>query len=106
VTNRSLERMGDFFLLFGKIWWSIRIIVGHFAATRDTERVMKFMALNSNFGEILRIFMYFDRVLLQTEFFTSHLAATVVKDWHSFCKAMRRVIAQDDKLFMGLFPRQ
>jgi hypothetical protein len=62
------------------------------------------MSLNSEFDEILKVFVYVDQKLLQPAFFTSLMAAKEVKDWHSFCRAMQATIAEDDQLMNGLFP--
>jgi hypothetical protein len=103
LTNRQLDSVGDIFLLFGKIFWSIRIITKHFASPQYTQKLMKFLALNSQFDGVLKFFLFFDKFVLQTEFFTSIIAPRVVEDWNLFGKMMLSTISQDDKLLMAIF---
>jgi hypothetical protein len=103
ATRRSLSNFGDVFVLFSHVFWVRRQIVRYFKSSeQDSTKLMKFLSLSSEFGGILKVFLFFDKLVLQNEFFTSVLDGTLVADWNSFCRIMLVTVASNEKLFNAI----
>jgi hypothetical protein len=98
-TRRSLKQFGDVFLMLTHVFSSIRQIAEHFSASpAEHRRLVKFLSLNSQFEEILKVFLFFDRRILQVGYFTPILSEALVKDWSLFVAVMYETIAGDAQL--------
>jgi hypothetical protein len=98
-TKRGLKQFGDIFLMLTRVFWSIRQIAEHFSASpADHRKLVKFLSLNSEFEEIIKVFLFFDRRILQVGYFTPILNGALVKDWSLFISVMYEAIASDPEL--------
>jgi hypothetical protein len=98
VTRRQHTQFGNVFVLFTHIFAEVREICEYFGCQQESAKVVKFLALNSDFKEILKVFLFFDPLVFQAEFLTHHLGTKRVADWNAFCNVMRATIQQDPDL--------
>jgi hypothetical protein len=99
ATRRPLTSFGDVFLLFSHIFSSVRTIGGkHAYAEADFTNVVKFVSLNSEFGGILKVFLFLDKFVLHNEFFMTTLDDQLLQDWNWFSRMMLSTMVQDSGL--------
>jgi hypothetical protein len=99
ATRRPLTSFGDVFVLFSHIFASVRTIgEKHAYSGEDFAKLVKFVSLNSEFGGILKVFLFFDKFVLQHKFFMSTLDEKLLHDWNAFSQVMWSMIVQDRQL--------
>jgi hypothetical protein len=102
ATRRVLSGFGDVFVLFSHIFWVVRKFAKRngYTAIDDPRklRVMKFVSLNCEFGGILKVFLFFDKLVLQNNYFIASLNEKLVKDWNSFSQMMWSTLVKDPEL--------
>jgi hypothetical protein len=99
ATRRPLGLFGDVFVLFSHIFWVVRKFAKKhgFSALDDPDklRVIKFVSLNCEFAGILEVFLFFDKLVFQNNYFIASLNEKLVKDWNSFSQMMWSTIVED-----------
>jgi hypothetical protein len=70
----------------------------HGYAPQDFARLIKFVSLSSEFADILKVFLLFDKFVLQNRYFMSTLDERLLQDWNCFAQMMLSVIVQDQAL--------
>jgi hypothetical protein len=61
----------------------------HTYEQKDLTKLLMCVSLNSEFGAILKVFVLFDKFVLQNKFFMATLDETVLHDWNSFSQMMQ-----------------
>jgi hypothetical protein len=68
-------------MLFSHIFWSVQTIdEKHTYEQKDLTKLLMFVSLNSEFGVILKVFMLFDKFVLQNKFCMTTLDEKVLHD--------------------------
>jgi hypothetical protein len=99
ATRRPLSNLGDVFVLFSHIFWVFRHIAAYIGWDSEVSaKILTVLALNSEFGGILKVFVVLERLVLQKEYFTALLGGKLVQEWNAFCQLMWKVVAQDEQL--------
>jgi hypothetical protein len=102
-TRRKLENFGDIFVLFSKVFERTRQICEYFkTSVAEYKSVVKFIALNSEFREILKVYLVCDKVVFQREVFTSCFKTELTRDWNTFFAIMWEMIAVNEQLMCGV----
>jgi hypothetical protein len=98
-TRRPLTLKGDVFILFSHVFWVARKISRHFKLPpREASNLVKFLSLSSDFGGLLMVFLVFDKLVFQNNFFVGLLSEKMVRDWKTFVSVMWETIAKDAQL--------
>jgi hypothetical protein len=98
-TKRQLSRFGDIFQLWSHVFWSVHKICNYFGALSSQHRkLVKFLSLNCEFEDILKVFMFVDGQIIQKGYFTTILKQSLVRDWSLFITIMYETIAKDFEL--------
>jgi hypothetical protein len=99
ATRRQLTSFGEVFVLFSHLFASVRTIGDkHSYAPDEFAKLVKFVSLNSEFPGILKVFLVFDKFVLQHKFFMSTLDDKVLHDWNAFSRVMWSMLVQDQTL--------
>jgi hypothetical protein len=102
ATRRDLPGFGDVFLLFSHIFWVVRKFAKRNGYTEIDDprklKVMKFVSLNCQFAGILRVLLFFDKLVFQNNYFMASLSEKLVKDWNSFSQMMWSTLIKDVEL--------
>jgi hypothetical protein len=102
-SRRSLTGFGECFRLFTHVLETARRICDYYGASPvDRQRIVKFVALGSQFDEILQLYLICNTVVLQTELFTRSFKEGITRDWQMFVTMMLETIAQDPELLAGV----
>jgi hypothetical protein len=99
ATRRPLALFGDVFVLFSHLFSVVRKFAKKhgFSALDDPSKlkIIKFVSLNCQFGGILKVFLFFDKLVFQNNYFIASLNEKLVKDWNSFSQMMWSTIVKD-----------
>jgi hypothetical protein len=98
-TRRPLTLKGDVFILFSHVFWVVRKISRYFKLpAREASNLVKFLSLSSDFSGLLMVFLVFDKLVFQNNFFVGLLSEKMVRDWKTFVAVMWDTIAKDTQL--------
>jgi hypothetical protein len=99
ATQRELKNFGDVFRLFSYIFEAV-VTVGkkHGSSAEDLTRFVKFVSLGTQYQEIMRVFLLFDKLVFQNKFFISALNEKLVKVWSTFTQIMWSFITKNKEL--------
>jgi hypothetical protein len=98
-TRRSLTGKGDIFVLFSHVFWVAGKICRHFKAKpAEHTRLVRFLSLSPEFPGILMVFLVFDTLVFQNDFFMALLDEKLLTNWKKFVEVMWETMDQDEEL--------
>jgi hypothetical protein len=99
VTRRKLTGIGDKFVMLSRVFTRARQVCTYYGASHgEYKKVIRFLALNTQFDDVLYVYLVCEKVVFQRDVFTNSFKAELTSDWNTFFAAMLEIIAMDPSL--------
>jgi hypothetical protein len=99
VTRRKLTGIGDKFMMLSHVFARARQVCRYYGTSQgEYKKVIKFLALNTQFDDVLNVYLICEKIVFQRDVFTNSFKTELTSDWNIFFAAMVEIIAMDQSL--------